>query len=218
MSDLTWQSIRQRLPVELQLEIAEEIIFNTPAIFIFDVDVDADPPHPRSYESLPQNSRLRFWPVVNPPANSPASHSDHVYRPGIYESQVNKIIRRLLDPRLGLRHLLCKQFAKRNGVITVPNGTVYFNPKKHVTCIRHVNYIRTRPIPWTNLNFDVNRLLFMGRSAMTFCLMRSAFPRLQWTCGVEWYMREDDFSEPNDIICPSNDKFYMPVELLYALI
>lgn len=217
MSDLTWRSIQRSLPFELQLEIAEEIIFNTCAFLFFDVDVDADPSRPRSraerYENLPRKTRRRFWPVVN----SPTYRYNQVSWPNAYESHISKIIRKLMDPRLGLRSSLCKQFAKRNGIITVPNGTVYFNPEKHVICIRNVNFIRNRRMPWTRLDFDINHLACMGGSHLALSPIQSAFPMVQRMYGVYPAPAMRNFSKPSDIIGPSNEKRSLSVESIYVL-
>lgn len=211
-----------KLPTELVLKIIHDLV-DTPAVFIFDVDL-GETPHPPLFR---HSGHIRFQPLLSPPTD----HQGHNY-PGTYESLVSKTIRSLLLTSKWVR----AECLKRLQGIKVPtvsrHAIVRFNPKKHIICLYN---IRPRsqyfPIPtttrrlhdleiWvrqesdllTDIDFDIEHLAFMaesggGQTSLDF--LRTVFPGLRHIYSVVTEIPRKSPSESIEVICPARDPTHM---------
>ncbi|KUI56322.1 hypothetical protein VP1G_10802 [Cytospora mali] len=126
-----------KLPRELILYVIE-LIIDTPAVFIFDVQIGLSP-HP---PLLPQGCQVHFIPITSSSdlgptkwINAELGSQTRPKFPAVFESQVSKTIRSLLLTSKFTRD----ECLRRLHGIPVP--TVYrdcivrFNPNHHITCV-----------------------------------------------------------------------------------
>ncbi|KAI3390441.1 hypothetical protein diail_9647 [Diaporthe ilicicola] len=204
------------LPAELIYIIIRNII-DTPAVFIFDVDIST-PPQPPQPAARPQSRHISFRPCVSPP-NGQGTQAYF----GTYESQVSKTIRSLL---LTNRHVRDECLSHLQG-IAVPHAgghaVVHFNPRRHIICLQHVTMSPPPPSQhpptfWanrntnlaTNFNFEIDHLAFLYTGLMDWryeavAVFRRAFPTLQHFYGAQVNRPRGHPSKPLELVCPTRD-------------
>lgn len=193
------------LPTELICQIIYEII-DTPAVFVFDIDVRDLPHTPDPQQSV----HISFRPFVSPPPRFQFERGQWVSEyPGTLESQVSRTIRSLLLTNRWIR----AECLKRLQGIKVPtvssNAVVRFNPRQHIVCLhdigfsgpqayRHPSIVPGDLMSWlkhesdvpTDLDFHIDHLAFVGMARDTrwsgrttnltsFLFLRTTFPSLQ---------------------------------------
>lgn len=200
------------LPKELLFMIIREIV-NTRALFIFDVDIEQS----RYPRILPNNPRMRFHYVVDPPTTQP----DHASWPGTYESEISKTIRNLILTSDFIKYELCKSKTKLGltGVIKVPTTSghdeIRFNPEKHIICVRNVNYYTNiQDDSWTDLDFKIEHLAFMGGNHDDFRILRCAFPGIRHIYGVYVNNVRIRPDKPIDVVWPARERHSLSPEFL----
>lgn len=191
-------------------------IINTPAAYIFDVEI-GELPHP---PLLPKSAHIRFRPVVNPPTHLHGHNS-----PGTYESQVSKNIRSLLLSHPSIRaECLGKLKGIKVPTARNPHAIVRFNPEKHVIClykvvdlthrgcnrigpVEFISWVKDNADLLTDLDFEINHLAFLGEGGCgnkkTIIFFRNVFHSLRNMYGAFTDLPRKYPSEPIDLVCPT---------------